>query len=124
MNMRYSNGPIDTLGVKLPINNKVDIHKLNYDPNNRELEMLSKVWNMCNMSIKGKTTIFKSLGLTKLLCLASVLHIPTRQTVDHINTFMFKFIWNNKMDKIKRSVMINTYENGGWDDGSTFSDIL
>ena len=72
--------------------------------------MLFKVRNMHNMSIKGKTTIVKSLGLTKLLYLTSILPMPPRQTVDHINKLIFKFIWKNKMDKIKRSVMMNTVE--------------
>ena len=68
-NMRWSNGLIDTLGFKLPIHNKIDIHKLNYDPKIRELEMLFKVWNMRNtcMCIKGKTTIVESLSLTTIL---------------------------------------------------------
>ena len=28
-------------------------------------------------------------------------------------TFFYRFLWNNKGDKIKRTVLINEYENGG-----------
>jgi hypothetical protein len=33
--------------------------------------------------------------------------------IDHINDIAFKFLWNNKQDKIKRNTIIADYENGG-----------
>ena len=33
--------------------------------------------------------------------------------VNEINSLMFKFLWDGKPDKIKRSVIINKIEDGG-----------
>ena len=40
--------------------------------------------------------------------------LPTNQQVlDEINNTFYKFLWDGKGDKIKRSIMISDYENGG-----------
>ena len=40
--------------------------------------------------------------------------LPTNQQVlDEINNIFYKFLWDGKGDKIKRSIMISDYENGG-----------
>ena len=40
--------------------------------------------------------------------------LPTNQQVlDEINNIFYKFLWDGKGDKIKRSVMISDCENGG-----------
>ena len=40
--------------------------------------------------------------------------LPTNQQVlDEINNIFYKFLWDGKGNKIKRSIMISDYENGG-----------
>ena len=40
--------------------------------------------------------------------------LPTNQQVlDEINNIFYKFLWDGKGDKIKRSIMVGDYENGG-----------
>ena len=49
--------------------------------------------------------VLKSLMLSPL---------PTiQQVLDEINNIFYKFLWDGKGDKIKRSIMISDYENGG-----------
>ena len=64
------------------------------------------------ISLKGKTTIIKSLILPKFLYPMSALPVPTR-ALQEIDTMIRKFLWNNKKAKVKKSVMIQRIEKGG-----------
>ena len=56
--------------------------------------------------------MLKSLIASQLVYMLSPL--PTSQQVlDEINNIFCKFLWDGKGDKIKRSIMISDYENGG-----------
>ena len=61
----------------------------------------------------GKIQIIKSLALPQFTYLASILPGPGEKIIKELTASMFKFLWNGKPDKIKRSVLINTTENGG-----------
>ena len=39
--------------------------------------------------------------------------VTNHKIIEEINGIFYSLLWNNKGDKIKRSVMINTYESGG-----------
>ena len=67
---------------------------------------------MRNLSIQGRILILKTLGLSKFLYLASQICIP-KWVVQKLNKLSYNFVWNGHPDKVKRSVLINTYENGG-----------
>ena len=102
-----------TLGVKIPILDRNSIFEINYEPKIKEMELKFKRWKTRNLSLKGKVTIVKTFGISKLLYLASVLPFPPKNIIDRINQYIFSFIWNNKNDKIRRSIMINTFDNAG-----------
>ena len=60
----------------------------------------------------GKNCRAKSLIASQLVYILSPL--PTNQQVlDEINNIFYKFLWDWKGDKIKRSIMISDYGNGG-----------
>ena len=100
--VNWSHDPLEILGVMIPILNR-----------NEKLELTLKRWGNRHMSLKGKVTIIKTFGMSKLLYLASVLPIPPDHIIKHINKLIFSFIWENKQDKIKRNVLSNTFVNGG-----------
>ena len=111
--VNWSHEPLETLGIKIPILNRNEIFNLNYLPKIEELELNMKRWRNCHMSLKGKVTIVKTLGISKLQYLASVLPLPPNNIVTNINNKIFSFIWSNRPDKIRRDIMINTFDNGG-----------
>ena len=59
-----------------------------------------------------KCLVVKCLGIPNLIYSASVLPMPNTY-VPSIKDAIFKFIWNNKRDKIKRDVMYQDYPKGG-----------
>ena len=60
----------------------------------------------------GKILIIKSLILPLFTFLASVCLVPDIYH-EEIEKKCFKFIWNDKPDKVKRNLIINSYERGG-----------
>ena len=56
--------------------------------------------------------MIKSLIIPILTCLASVQEINATQ-IKQLNTKIYAFVWNNKPDKVNRSIMINRIEKGG-----------
>lgn len=70
-------------------------------------------WRSRNLTLLGRTLIFKCLGLPQLVYPASILETPQPQCSSLITTYMFNFLWNNKPDKIKREIMYLDYADGG-----------
>jgi hypothetical protein len=60
-----------------------------------------------------KITVIKTLALPILTQVLSVLPNPPKETFIDIQNTLFRFLWNNKRDKIKRNVIMNDYEEGG-----------
>ena len=58
-------------------------------------------------------TIIKTLALSQLVYLFQVLPNPPDSFIKDINSIFFNFIWNNKVDKIKREVLCMPYSTGG-----------
>ena len=60
----------------------------------------------------GNITIIKSLALSKIIFISSVLTVPAG-FVDQVNKSLSNFIRNHKPPKIKRSTMIGRIKDGG-----------
>ena len=105
--------------MKIPLN--IGIHysynkQLENDENFKKyiakIENVLKLWRARNLSLEGKTTVFKSLALSKTPHLALVKTIPP-SIIDQLNNTQKNFIWNGLNPKIKNSTINNNYENGG-----------
>ena len=60
----------------------------------------------------GMVTILKLLALSK--CNYILQNIPvTKEILTKLELMLFRFLWKDKRDKIKRKQMIQSYENGG-----------
>ena len=59
--------------------------------------------------------MIKTFALPKLIYPLTVLNNPPEQIINKIlvKTEIFKFIWESKPDKIRRSVIMQYYKNGG-----------
>jgi hypothetical protein len=66
-------------------------------------------WEKRRLSILGKILIIKSLILPLFTFLASVCLVPDVYQKE-IEKKCFKSIWNGKSDKVKRNIIIDSYE--------------
>jgi len=108
----WSESIIDALGVRIPVENRKDIYRLNYESKIASMEGVIKAWSKRNLSLRGKVTVIKSLLISKFQYLISVLGIPDKKIIVRINKAVFKFLWNGS-EKLKRKTMFNPREEGG-----------
>ena len=105
-------GNFKLLGIKYEMNND-NHYKINFTDKIAKLKKLLEDWYFRNLSIMGKVTVVKTLALPILVHIFTVLPNPPDCVFKDIDTVIYRFIWNGKIDKIKRSVLITIYENGG-----------
>ena len=70
-------------------------------------------WRRRNLTLIGKITVVKALLISKMVHVLSSLPNPCEQDTKKLNSILFSFIWNNGPDKIKRSLIVQDYINGG-----------
>ena len=79
----------------------------NYAVRIRKLKNLLNPWMKRGITPFGRIHLVKTMALSQLVYLMSVLEKPCRRMLKELETIMFNFIWNGKRDRIKRSTMKN-----------------
>ena len=64
------------------------------------LKKVLNIWSSRDISVYGKINIVKTLALSKLTFVCSVLDTPNGYT-EEVNKIIFNFIWKYKQPKIK-----------------------
>ncbi|XP_072103315.1 uncharacterized protein [Mobula birostris] len=70
------------------------------------------LWGGCSLSITGKNLVIRCEVLSGLLYLAQVWPVP-RSYSSEITRAVFRFIWGSKMERVRRTVMHKSLDNGG-----------
>ena len=99
------------LGIYISYNEKEN-EKYNFTLKLQKLKTILDIWNCCSLTLFGICLITKSLGISQLVHTISSLDVP-QEYIGAVNSAIFKFIWKNKKDKIKRALMILDYDQGG-----------
>lgn len=110
LDIRWNKDMIKILGIFFSHNSTKMIQK-NFDQNIIAIKEVLNIWSMRNLSLIGKICILKSLAISKLIYVSSVLFTP-QNVIKQVNSIIFNFLWNGK-DKVKRKVIISDYEHGG-----------
>ena len=111
LNLNLSEKPIYALGIYFSYNDELATEKNFYDKL-VSLKKILNIWLSRDISIYGKINIVKTLALSKLTFVCSVLDTPDGFT-EEVNKIIFKFIWKYKQPKIKKSTIIKCKEEGG-----------
>ena len=90
-----------------------EIPDLNYPEKIQKITTCLNIWNLKGLSTLGQVLIVKSMAISRLMYQLSMLLTPSSNCMDKIKDVLYKFIWNNKRDKIKRKVMNQDYKFGG-----------
>ena len=106
-----NNGPFKTLGIWYSHDQK-EVTNLNFTDRLLKMNNLINIWKSRNLSLKGKITIIRSLILTQIQFLFSMIFVPDSLLKD-IDNLLFNYVWGNKPAKIKRSKIIAPIEDGG-----------
>ena len=70
------------------------------------------MWQTRDLTLYGCTMLVKSLGISKFVYAASMLSVP-ETVVKTVQDRIFKFLWQNKKDKVKRAVIYQPFSHGG-----------
>ena len=105
-------GAFKLLGIQYSLH-KSDRYIDNFTQKIEKIQRLLGDWSLRNISLIGKVTVIRTLALPILVQPFTVLPDPPIHIVKKIQDIFFNFLWNNKVDKVKRNTVIGNYEDGG-----------
>ena len=105
-------GKFKLLGIKYELLN-ADHFSVDFNEKLQSVQTLLSDWSLRNLSLVGKVTVVKTLAFPILVQILTVLPNPSMQVLKRFQTVFFNFIWNGKIDKVKREILINDYDEGG-----------
>ena len=103
--------PIKSLGVNLSYDQDRN-NNLNFFVKIHKMDTKLNMWQTRDLTLYGRTMLVKSLGISKIVYAASMLRVP-ETVVKTVQDRIFKFLWKNKKDKVKRVVMYQPFSHGG-----------
>ena len=89
------------------------INFLNYDKKLVKIKSIIKQWDRRNLTPIGRLTLIKSLLISQLNHLFITLPSPSKETILELNDILFSSLWKSKVDKVKRKIVTQEYQNGG-----------
>ena len=106
---------VKILGINFRANCSAAEVQENYELRLNNIEKAIAGWTRRNLSMIGKITVVKSLLTAQLNHLMLTFKFQD-SILKRLNTMLHKFVWTNgknSIEKIKRDVLIQNYENGG-----------
>ena len=110
-----TNETIKILGIHYSYNKKLQCEQ-NFLRTIVNMENVLKLSRFRNLTLEGKTTIFKTLVISKIVFLLHVMTIST-EIINSIEKMQKEFLWNGKRPKIKHHNICSNYEMGGLKNG-------
>ena len=102
---------VKVLGAWISTDSAVTL-KLNYTEKVDKIRNILSCWEYRRLTLIGRIQVIKSLALSQLTYILTPL-ATNQNFINEINDTFYSFVWNNKGDKVKRTILINKYENGG-----------
>ena len=111
LDMKWKN-KLQVLGVTFSNENANSVEE-NYESKLGKIKNIISSWNRRYISLKGKITIVKTLLLPLLTHVITALPRPPKDFMVGLKSTLFQFIWNGKVDRVKRSSLCKHYLEGG-----------
>ena len=103
LGMKWMNTPTKLLGIYISYHERGN-NQMNFNLKVQKLLTNLGIWKSRGLTLYGKVLIIRSLGLSSLICSISSVNVP-KEIVSMVKDEMFRFLWKNKKDKIKRTSM-------------------
>jgi len=100
------------LGVSLCCD-KSKMMDINYTPVLKKIKNCFHIWNQRQLSLFGRIEIAKTLGISRLVYLLTLLPKPGNDLLDTIEKEMLKFVWKYKTPKIRSTIIKNKKDLAG-----------
>ena len=79
------------MGVHISYNKKIQ-DDLNFTKTIKNLRNVVKLWRMRKLTLEGKITVFKSLGISKIVHLAIITKV-TNTVIEELKQIHKTFLW-------------------------------
>ena len=110
-NFPVKNDFIVVLGIAMG-NDQVLIEKENWENRTGKCASVLRRWKCRNLSFKGKAIVINSLVVSRLVYLATVLHIP-EWVISTVRRILMDFMWRGKTPLISYKSLILPVNKGG-----------
>ena len=111
LQLKWLHNPVKILGIYVSYDENGN-KQMNFNLKLQKLQTNLDMWRARDLTLFGRVLIIKSLGLSQLVYSASNLTVP-QEITPIIKTKLFKFLWKNKRDKIKRAGLYQDRGKGG-----------
>ena len=111
LNLKLSDETVYALGVYFSYDEELAT-KRNFFEKLPKLKKILNIWSSRDISIYGRVNIVKTLAISKLTFVCSVLDTPKGFT-DEVNDIIFDYIWKYKNPKLKKTTIIKNKKDGG-----------
>ena len=111
--LQLSAEPVYALGAHFTYDLEVSEKKIFFDKLG-SLKKTLNMWSQRDLSIAGRINIIKTLALSKLVFICSVMNTP-KEFSKEVDKITFDFIWDHKPAKIKKTTLIKQKTAGGLD---------
>ena len=106
--LQMSGEPIYVLGVHFTYDPEVSEKKKIFEKLG-SLKKTLNMWSQRDLSIVGRINIMKTLALSKLVFICSVMNTP-KDFSKEVNKITIDFIWNDKPDKATREIKLTVFQ--------------
>ena len=110
LGIKWPSKPIKALGVYFSYDEK-RCEEENLEAKLNSLKAILDICKSRDLSIYRRILLIKSLGISQLLYLVSVISVPDH-VVSRIEQLMFHFLWKGRGDKVKRTAVKNFSRDG------------
>jgi hypothetical protein len=86
---------------------------INYNGKLNELNYTLHKWRKRNLTPYGKIVVIKTLVVSQLVYLFTNLPDPSDNFMKDLNSLLFRFLWDEKRSKIKKSIIYKSHQEGG-----------
>ena len=104
-------GSINVLGVYIGNDNNKNI-KENFRVKLASMRNNLNMWKFRNLTLIGKITLSKSIGMSNLIYSMSMVETP-QSIINESQTTVNKFIWGNSPPRVKHKSLMASYDKGG-----------
>ena len=105
-NLRLSEEPIYALGVHFSYDEQLAAKK-NFFDRLDPLRRILNIWSSRDISIYGRINVVKTIAISKLTFVCSVLHTPDK-FANEVNKLIFDYVWKHKNPKVKKSTLVKS----------------
>ena len=106
----WSSDMIKVLGIFIGFG---DLDAANWNPRIDAVSKCLTSWRMRSLSYSGRAIVANALALSRIWYVASLVHMPS-WVLKKLISLVFNFFWAGKKDLVRRDVVVQKKESGGF----------